>query len=145
MSTIHFFTDGACRGNPGVGSWAVYCSNPFLEKSGVETMTTNNRMELMAVIQSFEWMETFKSYIIYTDSQYVWKGIKEWRHGWKKNGWKNSKKKVVENIDLWKTLDALVETHPHVDYKWIRGHNGNEGNEYVDRLANEAIDKMTSL
>lgn len=139
MTTIEYFTDGACQGNPGPGGWAVFCFNPILEKSGFEKHTTNNRMELTAVIQSFDFMEKNNKYILYTDSQYVYKGIMEWRHSWKKNGWKNSKKKMVENLDLWKKLDELVDYHSNVEYQWIRGHNGNEGNERADQLANEAI------
>lgn len=139
MTIIEYYTDGACHGNPGPGGWAFCCFDPILEKAGFEKHTTNNRMELMAIIQSFETMEKNKKYIIYTDSQYAYKGITEWRHSWKKNGWKNSKKRVVENLDLWKRLDELVECHENVKYQWIRGHNGKEGNEKADQLANEAI------
>lgn len=142
MTIIEFYTDGACQGNPGRGGWAFCCLDPILEKSGFEHYTTNNRMELVAVIRAFDEIKEDKQYILYTDSQYVYKGITEWRHSWKKKDWKNSKKKEIENIDLWKELDVLVETHINVEYQWIRGHDGNIGNERADKLANEAILKM---
>lgn len=142
MTVIEFYTDGACKKNPGVGGWAVCCFNPPIEKNGFEKDTTNNRMELVAVIRAFEEIKEDKKYILYTDSQYVYKGITEWRHSWKKKGWKNSMKKEIQNIDLWKELDVLVDKNTNVEYRWIRGHDGNIGNERADKLANEAILKM---
>lgn len=139
--TIKIYTDGACRGNPGPGGWAFCCLNPLFEQSGFENQTTNNRMELKAMIEFLKQTDQEKQYIVYTDSQYVYKGIMNWRHSWKKNGWKNSKKKQIENLDLWKWLDELVECRTNIDYQWIRGHNGDEGNEKADLLANEAITK----
>jgi ribonuclease HI len=145
MNTIEYYTDGACKKNPGVGGWAVCGFDPPLERNGFEKHTTNNRMELVAVIRAFDEMEKDCNYIIYTDSQYVYKGITEWRHSWKKKDWSNSKKKVIENVDLWKELDLLVESHKNVEYQWIRGHDGNIGNEKADRLANEAILQNMSI
>jgi len=144
---IHIYTDGACRGNPGPGGWGVYCENDHRELRGSSVKTTNNRMELQAVIRAFDLIEKATAedgenkykYTIYTDSQYVYKGIVTWRQMWKANNWRNSKKKVVENIDLWKELDVLVDSHPNTTYQWVKGHNGTHGNVQADRLATSTI------
>jgi ribonuclease HI len=144
VSHVEIYTDGACRGNPGPGGWAalLICDGREKEISGAETLTTNNRMELLAVIRALESLKKpGVSVRIYTDSQYVIKGIKEWLASWKARGWRTADKKPVKNQDLWEQLDALVVTHD-VEWHWVRGHAGIEGNERVDRLANQAIDAM---
>lgn len=137
---IQIFTDGACRNNPGPGGWGVYCETDQRELTGSESHTTNNRMELYAVIRAFDLIDDdTEQYTIYTDSQYVYNGIMKWRQNWKAKNWCNSKKKVIENIDLWKQLDLLVDSHLNTMYEWVRGHNGTHGNVQADRLATRSI------
>jgi ribonuclease HI len=144
VSVIEIYADGACRGNPGPGGWGALLVSGGHEKelSGSEAHTTNNRMELLAVIHALESLKKPRaSARIYTDSQYVIKGIKEWIVGWKARGWKTADRKPVKNQDLWQQLDALTALHD-LEWHWVRGHSGVPGNERVDRLANEAIDAM---
>ena len=144
MSHIEIYTDGACRGNPGPGGWAALLISGEHRKeiSGSEPHTTNNRMELLAAIRGIEALKKPGTVArVYTDSQYVIKGISEWVAGWKQRGWKTADKKPVKNQDLWERLDQLAEQH-EIEWHWVRGHSGVEGNERVDQLANEAIDAM---
>ena len=143
MSLIEIYTDGACRGNPGPGGWAAVLSYREHEKelSGAEPLTTNNRMELTAVIRALEALKRPAELRIFTDSEYVRRGITEWVKSWKVRGWKTADRKPVKNQDLWERLDALTNGHK-IDWRWVKGHSGIPGNERVDRLANEAIDAM---
>ena len=138
---VEIFTDGACRGNPGPGAWATLLRYKEMEKelSGYEPMTTNNRMEMMAVIRALEALKRPMTIQVYTDSQYLKKGMEEWLSGWKQKGWINSKKDPVANADLWKMLDQLASAHT-ITWHWVKGHSGHPENERVDQLANEAID-----
>ena len=135
------YTDGACIGNPGPGGWgAVIFDQNDKQKniSGSEKNTTNNRMELLAAIMSLKKIKSNSEVIIFTDSTYVKNGITEWMKNWKKNGWKNSNKKPVKNIDLWVKLDKLCEDN-NVSWKWVKGHSTNEFNNLADELATKAI------
>ncbi|MEB3701454.1 Ribonuclease HI [Candidatus Bealeia paramacronuclearis] len=138
---VEIYTDGACRGNPGPGGWGALLRYKGVEKelSGFETRTTNNRMELMAAIRAIEAMKKPTRIELYTDSQYVKKGMSEWISGWKAKGWKNSKKEPVANADLWQELEALSQNHT-ISWHWVKGHSGHPENDRVDQLANEAID-----
>ena len=140
---IEIYADGACKGNPGAGGWGVLLRSAGSEKElfGAEAQTTNNRMELTAVIRGLEALKRPCSVVVYTDSQYVQKGISEWIRGWKRNGWRTSDKKPVKNADLWRQLDELAAGHT-ISWRWVRGHAGNPGNERVDALANKAIDEF---
>jgi ribonuclease HI len=143
-STVEIYADGACRGNPGPGGWGVLLIHKDREKelSGAEPMTTNNRMELTAAIRALEALKKpGTSARVYTDSQYVIKGIEEWVGAWKARGWKTADKKPVKNQDLWERLDALAALHS-LEWHWVKGHSGIPGNERVDALANRAIDEM---
>ena len=141
MSAVRIYTDGACRGNPGPGGWAALLMTPEREKelSGFEAHTTNNRMELLAAIRALEALKQPCEVALYTDSQYVKNGITTWIVDWKLRNWRTADKKPVKNVDLWQQLDALVAGH-RIDWHWVKGHAGDEGNERVDRLANAAID-----
>ncbi|OAI48887.1 ribonuclease HI [Gammaproteobacteria bacterium SCGC AG-212-F23] len=143
MKKVFIYTDGACRGNPGPGGWGVLLRYGDHEKtlSGAETMTTNNRMELMAAIQALQSLRESCDIELYTDSQYVQKGISEWIHNWKKRHWKTTDKKPVKNADLWQLLDTEIQRH-QVKWFWVKGHNGHPENERADQLANEAIDGL---
>jgi ribonuclease HI len=144
LSTVEIYTDGACRGNPGPGGWAALLIHDQREKelSGAERLTTNNRMELLAAIRALEALKKpGTSARVYTDSQYVIKGIEEWVASWKARGWRTADKKPVKNQDLWEQLDALAARHD-LEWHWVRGHSGIPGNERVDALANRAIDEM---
>ena len=143
MGIVEIYTDGACRGNPGPGGWGALLSSGEHEKelSGAEPQTTNNRMELTAVIRALEALKRPSEARIYTDSEYVRRGITEWVKNWKARGWKTADRKPVKNQDLWERLDALAAGHK-IDWRWVKGHSGVPGNERVDRLANEAIDAM---
>ena len=135
------YTDGACSGNPGPGGWgAVIFDQKDNQKniSGSEKDTTNNRMELLAAIMALKKVKANSEITIYTDSIYVKNGITEWIIKWKDNGWKNSNKKLVKNKDLWIKLDSLCQKN-EIDWKWVKGHSGNTGNEMADELANLAI------
>lgn len=143
--TIHIYADGACKGNPGPGGWGALLRYNEHEKTlkGAEPHTTNNRMELMAVIQALNALKGSCHVEITTDSQYVQKGITEWIKQWKRSGWKNSKKEPVKNKDLWQLLDEKVQQH-HVRWHWVKGHSGHPENELADQLANEAIEELLS-
>ncbi len=141
---IHIYTDGACRGNPGPGGWGVLLVAGERRKIlyGGETGTTNNRMELTAVIEALNALNGRRAVRLYTDSRYVMDGIRQWLPNWKKRGWKTAARKPVKNQDLWQALDAAVGRHD-VEWHWVRGHSGNPGNEEADRLANRGIDELT--
>jgi ribonuclease HI len=143
MSVVEIYTDGACRGNPGPGGWAALLSFDGREKeiAGAEAHTTNNRMELTAVIRALESLKRSVQARIYTDSEYVRRGITEWVPGWKRKGWLTAGRKPVKNQDLWQRLDELAASH-QIEWRWVPGHAGVPGNERVDRLANQAIDAM---
>ncbi len=140
---IEIFPDGACKGNPGPGGWgAILRMGPYeKELWGGERDTTNNRMELTAAIRGLEAMKRPITAKVYTDSQYVLKGISEWIHGWKRNGWKTADKKPVKNADLWQTLDQLARQHK-LEWIWVKGHSGHPENERADALANRGIDEL---
>ncbi|MBQ7632909.1 MAG: ribonuclease HI [Alphaproteobacteria bacterium] len=141
---IEIFTDGACSGNPGAGGWGVILRYKDVEKelSGGEENTTNNRMELMAVIAALSALKKTCNISLYTDSQYVMKGITEWMANWKQNGWHTAhKKQEVKNIDLWQRLDELVNRH-EIRWVWVRGHNGHVENERCDALARSEVEKI---
>ncbi len=142
-SRVVLYTDGACRGNPGPGGWGVYLQYGDHDKSlyGFDAQTTNNRMELEAVIQGLKALNRSCAVEVYTDSKYVMQGITEWLDGWKKNGWKTAAKKPVKNQDLWQQLDQQVAQH-QVSWHWVKGHAGIPGNEMADQLANRAIDEQ---
>jgi len=140
---IEIYTDGACKGNPGVGGWGVLLRSGVHERElfGGEAMTTNNRMELIAVIRALEALRRSSEVRLHTDSKYVQQGITEWIHGWKKRGWKTADKKPVKNEDLWRRLDELAAQH-RVQWLWVKGHNGHDGNERADALANRGVDSV---
>ncbi|MCB5187325.1 ribonuclease HI [Methylobacillus caricis] len=142
-SYIEIYADGACKGNPGPGGWGAWLAFEGHEKElwGGELLTTNNRMELTAVIRALEALKRECDVKIFTDSVYVQKGITEWVHGWKARGWRTSDKKPVKNVDLWQQLDALVQQHK-IEWKWVKGHAGNVGNERADELANKGVDQV---
>ena len=137
---VQIFTDGACKGNPGPGGWGAILRFQDNEKeiNGYESLTTNNIMELMAVIESLKAISKPFEIEITTDSKYVKNGITSWIHNWKKNGWKTAAKKPVKNKELWIELDHLIQKH-NVSWKWVKGHSGHIENERADELANEAI------
>ena len=134
---VTIYTDGACKGNPGPGGWGAWLSADGHEKElcGGEAHTTNNRMELTAVIEALASLKRSCTVTIHTDSEYVRKGITEWIHGWKQRGWKTADRKPVKNAELWVRLDALRELH-EVHWRWVKGHSGDAGNERADALAN---------
>jgi ribonuclease HI len=137
-TTITIYTDGACKGNPGPGGWGAWLSSGGHEKElwGGEKLTTNNRMELTAVIEALTALKVKPSQVaLHTDSQYVRQGITAWIHNWKKRGWKTADNKPVKNVDLWQRLDTLASAH-HVKWFWVKGHAGDPGNERADALAN---------
>ena len=143
MDKIEIYTDGACKGNPGVGGWGALLVAGEKEKEmcGGEKETTNNRMELMAVIQALGALKRPCHITLHTDSQYVLKGITEWITGWKAKGWKTASKAPVKNVDLWQALDAAQSTH-EIEWRWVRGHTGHHGNERADQLANRGVEKV---
>ena len=134
------YTDGACKGNPGPGGWGALLEYNGRRKElfGGEAHTTNNRMELLAVIRALEALTRSVDVDVYTDSQYVKNGIEAWIRVWKRNGWKTSDRKPVKNAELWRELDALASQH-RVTWHWVRGHNENPGNERADQLANQGV------
>lgn len=138
------YTDGACKGNPGPGGWGVWLKSGDHERElfGGELNTTNNRMELKAVIEGLTALKKPCNVELYLDSQYVRKGITEWIKGWKAKGWKTASKQPVKNAELWKELDALVEDSGHtIEWRWVKGHSGDVGNERADMLANKGVDQ----
>lgn len=140
MTDIDIFTDGACSGNPGPGGWGAILRSGAHEKelAGGEAATTNNRMELTAVIRALEAIKAASNVIVHTDSRYVMDGVTQWMNRWKKNGWKTADKKPVKNEELWRALDAQCARH-HVRWRWVRGHSGHPENERADALARGAI------
>ena len=140
MDKVEIFTDGACKGNPGPGGWGalLIAGGQKKELFGGELATTNNRMELKAVIEALSALKRPCEVIVHTDSQYVQKGISEWIHGWKARGWKTATKAPVKNVDLWQALDEAQARHS-IQWRWVKGHAGHDGNERADALANMGV------
>ena len=138
--TIYIYSDGACKGNPGRGGWGALLVTDGHRKEicGGEANTTNNRMEMTAVIRALESLKRPSAVEVHTDSQYVQKGISEWMAGWKRRNWRTADGKPVKNQDLWLQLDALSQLH-RIEWKWVRGHNGHPENERADELANQGV------
>lgn len=139
-NTIHIYSDGACKGNPGAGGWGalLVAGTHRKEIFGGEPDTTNNRMEMTAVIRALELLKRPSSVAVHTDSQYVQKGISEWLPGWKRRNWRTAEGKPVKNQDLWQQLDQLAQQH-HIEWNWVRGHAGHPENERADALANQGV------
>ena len=139
---VTIYTDGACKGNPGPGGWGVLmiAGENRRELCGGEAATTNNRMELSAAIEALRALKRPTRERLFTDSKYVMQGIETWIHGWKKNGWRTSDKKPVKNMDLWQALDALA-AQQQIEWRWVKGHSGDPGNERADALSNDGIPK----
>ena len=140
---IEIYTDGACRGNPGPGGWGALLIAGKHQKTmhGGDPETTNNRMELTAAIEALNALKGHSNVILHTDSKYVMDGINDWMPNWKKRGWKTAAKKPVKNKDLWQALDEAAARH-EIDWRWVKGHNGDPGNEMADELANRGIDEL---
>ena len=142
---VDIYTDGGCAGNPGIGGWGVYIVNRNETMNGGELHTTNNRMELTAVIEALKHTVNDSHVVIHTDSQYVKNGATAWIHNWVRNGWIGAGGAGIKNVDLWKTLYALINaSNRTISFKWVRGHDGDHGNEMADRLATEAIGIVTA-
>jgi len=142
MDTITIYTDGACKGNPGPGGWGALLKSGTAEKElyGGAALTTNNRMEMMAVIEALKAVKRPCKVTLYVDSKYVLQGVTKWLVGWKANGWKTAAKQPVKNVDLWQALDALIRSAGHeIDWRWVKGHAGDTGNERADMLANKGV------
>ena len=142
MNRVEIYTDGACKGNPGPGGWGVLLRGGGKEKElfGGEPQTTNNRMELLAVIMALQALKRPCEVILHVDSQYVLKGMTEWLVGWKAKGWRTASKQPVKNVDLWQRLDELVSRGGHhIEGRWVKGHDGDPGNERADMLANRGV------
>ena len=143
MKLVQIYTDGACKGNPGVGGWGALlrCNGVEKELFGGAAHTTNNRMELLAVIEGLRALKKRSIVEVYTDSKYVQQGVSEWLAGWKKNGWKTAARKSVKNDDLWRDLDALLPEH-ELSWHWVKGHAGHLENERADELARRGVDAV---
>ena len=143
MKKIEIYTDGACRGNPGPGGWGALLIYQDTKKTlhGGASNTTNNRMEMQAVIEALKVLKSKCEIKLYTDSKYVMDGINKWLPGWKKRDWKTASKKAVKNQDLWEVLDLVIKKH-EIEWHWVKGHTGNLGNEEADSLANQGIDEL---
>jgi ribonuclease HI len=143
--SVEIYSDGACKGNPGPGGWGVLLRYGKHEKHlyGGEPQTTNNRMELTAVIRGLQGLKRPSQVLIVTDSQYVKNGITQWIHNWKRNGWKTSSKQAVKNADLWQQLEGEVAKH-QIEWRWVKGHSGHPENELADQLANRGIEEIKS-
>ena len=141
---IRIYTDGACKGNPGPGGWGAVLEWDGHEREmcGGEAATTNNRMELTAVIEALSVLKRPSRVILHTDSQYVQKGITEWLRGWKARGWRTAAREPVKNVDLWKRLDEATQGHD-IDWVWVKGHSGHDGNERADALANKGVETIS--
>ncbi len=142
MNHVEMYTDGACKGNPGPGGWGVFLKSGDTSKElfGGESLTTNNRMEMMAVIEGLSALKRPCKVVMYVDSKYVLQGITEWVKGWKAKGWKTAAKQPVKNVDLWMRLDDLVANGGHsIEWRWVKGHAGDPGNERADALANRGV------
>jgi ribonuclease HI len=144
-SAVRIYADGACRGNPGPGGWGaiIMTGGSEMELFGGVPQTTNNRMELTAVVRALEALEHSSTVEVYTDSQYVQKGISEWLPDWKRRGWRTADKKPVKNVDLWQELERVAGRH-RVTWHWVKGHAGHPENERADELANRGVDEMSS-
>jgi ribonuclease HI len=143
LKDVVIYTDGACKGNPGPGGWGAWLRSGGHEKEiwGGEDQTTNNRMELTAVIESLAALKAPSRVTLHLDSEYVRNGITSWIHNWKRRGWRTASNQAVKNVDLWQRLDALTQAH-QIDWRWVRGHAGDEGNERADALANRGVDEV---
>jgi ribonuclease HI len=144
LNAIEIYTDGACKGNPGPGGWGALLKSGHTEKTlfGGELETTNNRMEMTAVIEALTALKRPCKVTLHVDSQYVLKGMTEWLAGWKAKGWKTAAKQPVKNVDLWQRLDALVSGAGHqIEWRWVKGHAGDPGNERADALANRGVEQ----
>jgi ribonuclease HI len=145
LNHVEIYTDGACKGNPGPGGWGVRLQSGqhVHELFGGELGTTNNRMELTAVIEGLKALKRPCKVTLYLDSEYVRKGITEWIHGWKAKGWRTAAKQPVKNVELWQALDHVVSTAGHqIEWRWVKGHAGDPGNERADALANQGVDQV---
>ena len=145
MKVVTIYTDGACKGNPGAGGWGAILKYGDAEKElwGGEPETTNNRMELMAAIAALECLKRGSNVVLYTDSQYLRQGITEWIFGWKKKNWRSSTGKPVKNVELWQRLDKATEPHK-IEWRWVKGHSGDPGNERADQLANRGCEEQAA-
>jgi ribonuclease HI len=143
LKDVVIYTDGACKGNPGPGGWGAWLRSGVHEREiwGGEAQTTNNRMELTAVIESLAALKSASRVTLHLDSEYVRNGITTWIHNWKRRGWRTASNQAVKNVDLWQRLDALTQLHT-VDWRWVRGHAGDVGNERADALANRGVDEI---
>jgi ribonuclease HI len=141
MSEVTIYTDGACKGNPGPGGWGAWLRSGEHERElfGGEPLTTNNRMELVAVIEALGALRRPSRVQLFVDSEYVRNGITTWIHGWKRRGWRTADNKPVKNVDLWQRLEAAVAPH-QIEWHWVRGHTGDPGNERADALANRGVE-----
>jgi ribonuclease HI len=140
---VQIYTDGACRGNPGIGGWGATLSynGTIKEIYGGEQLTTNNRMEMTAVIEALSALTKASDVTLYSDSKYVLQGVNDWMPNWKKRNWKTASKQAVKNVDLWQKIDQLAQTHA-IKWVWVKGHSGDPGNERADELANLGIDTL---
>ena len=146
MNEVVIYTDGACKGNPGPGGWGALlraADGAEKELCGGEAQTTNNRMEMMAVIEALSALKRPCHVVLHVDNQYVLKGMTEWLQGWKAKGWRTAAKQPVKNVDLWQRLDALVHQSEHrIEWQWVKGHAGDPGNERADALANRGVEQL---